>query len=122
MEIKINSVDIPLGLAFRHGSFMKNADGATFLGLYYTLPLSGKIKLANTSVDTEGENHLGFLLHSETYFDVSESIDIGFFFGMKFGFGNALTKFKSGDSTVDDLDLNKDTSTADFTLGTVIRF
>ena len=118
LNAKLNFIDIPFGLTFKYRNIL-SADGATFLGLYYTLSHGGKLKIKSKSLDTEGEDHLGFLLHSETYFEVNENFNLGFFAGLKFGFGNAITEIKSSEGR---MDFNKDTNTLDVMFGVVAKF
>ncbi len=120
LNAKLNFIDIPFGLTFKYRN-MLSADGATFLGLYYTLSQGGKLKASpgGDSLDLEGEDHLGFLLHSEIYFEVNESFNLGFFAGLKFGFGNAITKLKSPEATAD---FYKDTNSLDVMFGVVTKF
>ena len=121
-DVKMTSIDIPFGLTFRYRNWF-DALGATFLGLYYNMPQSGgKIEYSGSyapfkgeSVDLEGENHLGFLLHSETYFEVAENFNLGFFGGLKIGFGDYITKWGENDQS----DKN---NTLDVTFGLAAKF
>ena len=120
-EFKMTSIDIPFGLTFRYKTWI--APGATFLGLYYNLPQGGKAKYTGTedvvfdktSLDIEGENHLGFLLQTESYFEVNENFNLGFFFGLKFGFGDYISK-------VDKISDPNKNNTLDLMFGAVARF
>ncbi len=100
LNLKMTSIDIPFGVTFRYGNPL-SASGASFLGLYYSLPQNGKSELRETfryrgeksySGDLEGKSYLGLLLHSETYFKINKTFALGFFFSLKFGFENAITK------------------------------
>ncbi len=103
-EMNLTSIDIPFGLAFRYRSLF-NSLGTTFLGLYYNSLQDGKIEYkgnknsswngissSKSPLDIEAEDHFGFLLQSETYFEVTESFHLGLFCGIKFGFGDATGK------------------------------
>ena len=65
---------------------MFDASSVTFVGLYYSLPQNGSSDPSNL----EGENHLGFMWTAETFFSVSPRFMLGFFGGLKYGFGNVI--------------------------------
>lgn len=114
LEFTSSAIDIPLGLTFRHTNFFETLS-ATFLGVYYTLPQGGELTQTGSSADTEGENHFGFLFHSESYFEVSPGFDLGFFGGLKFGFGDQISKVGNLDSTTEN-------NTLDVSFGLAAKF
>ncbi len=69
---------------------------------------------------------MGLLLHSETYFKVNESLDFGFFFTLKFGFGNSMTTTVTrrsriySDRTITHFEENA--NAMDTTFGVAVRF
>ncbi len=58
-KLKMRSIDIPFGLTFKYGKFT-NANGAVFLGLYYSLPQNGETELEKTSTRHEWREERNF--------------------------------------------------------------
>ncbi len=122
-EYQLTSVDIPFGLAFKYRSWFDNSLGATFFGLYYHNPLEGNVEYKGDKIvvdgppkrKIEGAGHLGFFLQSEMYFKVTENFSLGLFYGIKFGFADAITKVGTRKSKYNN-------STMDMMFGLTTRF